>query len=426
MTETNWLPGLVVLGLSAFTGAAVALQARRGAALPAKARTRRDELLEEKDAAYALLRDHAAAPADTPEWRAEKARLEREAARVLRELDAVPVAAAPEAPAPAAPAGARSQLAGALWGGGIVAFAGLLAFALSEDTAPRAEGGSVTGGSAATRAAASTPEIEALRAAVAKDPGDVASRNRLGHLLFEAGDAMGAYKLSEEVVAIAPQDPEARTHQALVLVTMGDLVIGGKVLDRVLATDPTFVEALAWRGEVHMQRGEGAKAAAVWERALAVEPGLAPMLEPLVAKGKAMGDAPVADVAAAGPIGENPHGDAFAAQTASPATSTEDVTGRIEGAADLLAKGGILFVSASGAEGGRPIWAQKITTGTLPLEFRLGPRDQLVAGAPTPAELTLTARVDLDGNATTREEGAPSARVGPIRPGATGLVLELR
>ncbi|MFN7144216.1 MAG: hypothetical protein ACK4YP_10590, partial [Myxococcota bacterium] len=101
---TNWLPGIVVLVAALVVGVLVLLKSRAGAPLPPVARTRREELLAQRDALYALLAEHAAVKGTVPdaEWTAERDRLDLEAARVLRDIDLVGDTAAP-APTARAP-----------------------------------------------------------------------------------------------------------------------------------------------------------------------------------------------------------------------------------------------------------------------------------------------------------------------------------
>lgn len=422
MNETNWLPALVVLGLSAAAG--LALAARRGAPLPAPTRTHREELLRQKEAAYLLLREHDAARADTPEWRAERAQLEIAAARVLRALDAL----AETEPAPQArpAASARSAgLVGALWGAGVVAFAGLLAFLISEYSAPRADGALATGGNRPAARPAADPGLDALRAAVAADPTDIASRNLLGHALLSTGAVMDAYTLSEEVLKLDPADAEARTHQGIVLLNMGDLPLAGKVVDRVLAASPAFTEALVWRGVIYLQAGDGPRAVEVWGRAVTLDPSLAATLAPGIAEAGALPAGPLSPAVPPAPL---PSGAPAPSPHASATTpSPEDITGRITGDASQLGPGAALFLSArrEGATGGPPVWAQRLTPTAFPVEFRIGPADRML-GAETPATLVLTARVDRDGNAATREAGAPEARSDALVPGASNVELRLK
>lgn len=441
MNETNWLPGLLVLGVSAAAGLALAV--RRGAPLPTAARTHRDDLLRQKDAAYALLREHEGTRAATPEWEDERAKLEIAAARVLRALDAVgesapemppgPASPSPASPSPASPSPASTgpgtsnpKLVGALWGAGVAMFVGGIAFLVSENATPRAEGASATGGPMAAAPEVDDAALDPLRAAVAANPTDIGARNRLGHALLAANGTMEAYRLSEEVLKIDPADPEARTHQGIVLLNMGDVGLAAKVMDRVLATSPDFTEALMWRGAVYQQGGDNAHAADVWTRAVALDPSLAGSLDPLIAKAKIAPSTVSAPTAPPTATASTASTTSASTPAAPGAASPEDITGSITGDAATLAPGATLFLSArrEGVTSGPPVWAQKLAPTSFPLAFRIGPKDRML-DAETPAGLVLTARLDRDGNAATREDGAPQALSATLSPGTSGVVLRL-
>lgn len=228
MTETDWLPGLVVVVVSGLVG--IAMSIRRGASLPRPQATRREELLQQREAAYALLREHSAARVETQEWENERRKLEQSAVGVLRALDAVGDASPVEAPVAPAPARRGAQAVGALWGAGVAALFVGGAVLSSNPGAPR------TG-------------VDAV--SVAPGPaGDVAASNREAHQLLADGRTMDAYRLGEAVLKADPGNAEAQTHMAVVLVKMGDLGMATKVLDRVLTANPGFEEAETWRAFV--------------------------------------------------------------------------------------------------------------------------------------------------------------------------------
>lgn len=396
MTDTNWLPGLVVLGVAVAAGVALALKSRAGARLPQAETNQLAELKLQKDVAYTLLREHATAREAWEEgpWLRERDRLERVAAAVLRRIDAVgPIAAAPAEPARAGFAAKHPQLVGALYGAGGVGFVVALAFGLDQYSAPAPV--EPMGGS----------DIAALQARVDAAPDDLVAKNKLGHALLNAGKVMEAYKLTEEVVKVDPENTEARTHQAIVLMNMGDLNMAAKLLDRVLTKAPADPETLGWRGAVHLQLGEREEAAKAWEAAIAADPKLEPMLRPLISDAR---------------------GGATSAPTPEPAADARDVTGEIAGDSSLLRPGDTLFLVArpEGVERGPPTWVKKLTIRELPVAFRIGPADSMIGGEP-PASVVLTARVDRDGNPTTRGPGDLEGKSAVVAPGATGVAIAL-
>ena len=95
--------------------------------------------------------------------------------------------------------------------------------------------------------------------------------------------------------------------------------------------------------------------------------------------------------------------------------------GREEGARD-----GVLFVIARSPEGGPPLAVKRIQGPSFPLEFELGPGDRMVEARPFVGPLLLSARLDADGNATSRHPGdRQGAAPGSVNPGDSGIELLL-
>ncbi len=107
------------------------------------------------------------------------------------------------------------------------------------------------------------------------------------------------------------------------------------------------------------------------------------------------------------------------------AASGPPVRGTIE-IADALAarapRGGVLFLIARGAAGGPPLAVKRIVNPEFPLDFELGPEDRMIQQMPFAGPLQLSARIDADGNATTRSPGdLQGAGSEPAQPGASGV-----
>ena len=67
---------------------------------------------------------------------------------------------------------------------------------------------------------------------------------------------------------------------------------------------------------------------------------------------------------------------------------------------------------------------KRIPSPRFPLDFELGPDDRMIQAMPFAGPLTLSARVDSDGNAMSRTPGDLSGQAaGPIEPGASGIEL---
>ena len=107
------------------------------------------------------------------------------------------------------------------------------------------------------------------------------------------------------------------------------------------------------------------------------------------------------------------------------------IRGTVELAAELASEapaGSVLFIMArSGtAVGGPPLAVARIPDPRFPLEFEIGPGQMMSADAKFEGEFTLTARLDLDGNAMSRLPGDLEGTVsGPVPAGSQAVVLVL-
>lgn len=85
-------------------------------------------------------------------------------------------------------------------------------------------------------------------------------------------------------------------------------------------------------------------------------------------------------------------------------------------------RGAVLFLIARGLQGGPPLAVKRIADPHFPLDFDIGPDDRMIADRPFAGPLSLSARVDSDGNATSRTPGdLQGDAAGPFEPGATGI-----
>jgi hypothetical protein len=90
--------------------------------------------------------------------------------------------------------------------------------------------------------------------------------------------------------------------------------------------------------------------------------------------------------------------------------------------------GAVLFVLArtAGATGGPPLAVVRIPEPEFPFDFEIGPDDVMIPTMRFEGAIALSARLDGDGNATTREAGDRATRA-PVAasPGDAGVVLSL-
>lgn len=84
-----------------------------------------------------------------------------------------------------------------------------------------------------------------------------------------------------------------------------------------------------------------------------------------------------------------------------------------------------LIVRVAGREGGPPLAVQQIRSPELPYAFSISERDAMIAGTPLIGEMTISARVDQDGDAFTTTPGDLLGQTSPVVAGDTGIVVRL-
>jgi hypothetical protein len=102
-------------------------------------------------------------------------------------------------------------------------------------------------------------------------------------------------------------------------------------------------------------------------------------------------------------------------------------TVHLEGGGD--AGGAVLFLIArpAGARGGPPLAVVRVPSPAFPFDFEIGPDDVMIPSMRFEGSITLTARLDGDGNASTQSEGDRStASPVSVVPGDVGVELLLR
>jgi tetratricopeptide (TPR) repeat protein len=291
VTHTDWVPGLLVLGLGLLTAFGVLLLGRRRSQAKRRPESR-DEVdrgeAEEADLRSArLLEQLRELEADRHQlsevaYQAESARLQREAADALRARDEASSAVRKPRtarPLPESPGYFRRhpQLVGALWGGGAVVFFGALFLLLKQDAQPRTQGEGLTGTVGRGEATAPTPPAEdpgfsAALARVRDDPSDLETSAHVVHELIRRQDYEEARLLTERSLGIDPFQSEARIHRAFLLAVGGDPQAASLQLQHLGALYPQASEALLFLGLLRMRTGDNRAAADAFERFLAEAP----------------------------------------------------------------------------------------------------------------------------------------------------------
>lgn len=404
-----WGPPTVVAGLGLAAGLVLALRARRGGVGGAtRGGLTREDLLTRKQALLEQLRGLEAErgklpPADfQARWRVvldRAAVAERELERFDRaQLDDEQL----EGEASRSPEGRSFGRAG--WAAAVVVFFVVLGLTLTQATRPR-EGGGMTGATVDQRQKA----LEELQARLDKDPTDVDAATALAHAAIRSGDLEAGMRYVEAGRQVAPDDPRVQASLAALMLAIGYQDRAAAVLDQALATNPTLGTAWLWKGVLELGRGDRSAAVAAFEKVMAYSKDA----EDRRIAASMMAEARAA-AAGGGSAPSQPAG-----PTAATTAGTVRVSGRVELAPGVAAPpaGAMVFiyVRSSAEAKGPPVAARKVPASALPLDFQLGDADIMMQGVPWPDQVWLSARVDLDGNAMTREDGAPQATpIGPM------------
>jgi cytochrome c-type biogenesis protein CcmH len=465
-SSVDWVSALAVLGTGLIVGLAIVWRtfsvARRGKAGAGVAVLEARDLAGKSDSVIRQLRElEDTATKRSPEQLArERYELELEAARALLALEekggspvkstapgtSAPEAADPRTPPAPGPARDRASMRGFFWGVGSAAGVLLLGFFVYLSARPREAGGSVTGN---LPAASNAPAGEAqdgeearLQAAVAQNPENVEGHVALARLYVEKQNWMGVWNETARVLERAPGNPPALAYQSLVRLAMGQTDVAVDLLTKAIATDPDLLDGYAYLALAYTRMGRARDADATIAKAAKRFPERAADLRQYLTTLKER-EAPVAQASASSTGGTaNPHaavktpGDGAAPKTSGGGAALQpraSTTRRVAGTVDVdpsirgkLPAGGILFVFArpAGGNDGPPVAVKRLPA-RFPATFELSEADSMM-GQPLPDPLLIEARLDEDGDPTTRPPTDPKARLDGVKVGRTDLRLVLR
>ena len=285
MTESHWIPGIVVLSLGLIAGALYLFLGRKSAA--AAGADRLSDAQRRVDSLLSQLREHQAEKhqMNAAAWQEEQDRLEHAAADAMRardEVEKAPEKAGPKGkkaePAPSGFFGRHPQMVGAAWGAGVVVFFGALGLWLSQEQKPRGQGEVATGTVGRGGPAAQAPEdddrdFQAALTRTRTDPGgDLALTGEVIRELIARSDFQQAQELNERALAADPFRTDLRVHRAFLKVVRGEREAGMAELGRLADLYPDGNSALIFRGMVHMQEKQPKEALRDFEGYLAVTP----------------------------------------------------------------------------------------------------------------------------------------------------------
>ncbi len=445
-TTVEWIPALIVLATGLVLGAALVWRllaasrrtAQAGARVPA---VELRDLAGKSDALLRQLRelDDTASKRNPEQLARERYALELEAAKALLALEErgmstrLPSESATPAPTTPARAGDRAALRGFVWGIGSAAAVVLLGLLVYQAAKPREPGGSVTGNTPMTSrpagAEATDGDEAQLKAAIARNPEDLDAHLELARFYVERQQWMGVWNETGPVLQREPGNPRALAYQSLVRMAMGQVDVAANLLTKALASDPDLVDAYGYLATAYVRMGRMPEAKALIAKASRRFPERAADLRRNLTEFK--GEPPVAQAGAVSGA-PDPHATLGTPGEAAPRRSGTTAHG-VSGTVDLdpslknkLQPGGVLFVfaRAAGASGGPPVAVKRLPA-RFPAAFELNEADSMM-GQPLPDRLLIEARLDEDGDPTTRSPTDPKARLDRVSVGRTDLQLVLK
>lgn len=231
--------------------------------------------------------------------------------------------------------------------------------------------------------------------------------------------AIDAFK---KALAADPNNPEAHAYMGFILVQAGHGDGALMAFDKALAVAPNFPMALWGKGMVlYQEKKDYAGAREVLEKVLNLMP-----------PGEERNE--IAKVLVEIPAGSGqPTRPAAAPTTAKTApSSSAQVSGtitvdpKLKTSVDPNAALFIIARSASSA-GGPPLAVKKIDKPSFPLSYSLSQENVMMQGTPFTGKITLTVRLDKDGNAVTRTPGDLTGeyKKNPVEVGAKNLDIVL-
>jgi tetratricopeptide (TPR) repeat protein len=294
--------------------------------------------------------------------------LEREAADVLRKLDALGgvEAASQAADGGLKPAATHAALKGFAWGAASVAILVAIGWFVTQSSKPK-------------------DPFSQLQQSVVKNPDNLALRDDLAKAYLDRDNLNGVAEQTQYVLQRNPNDARALTYQALVHIAARQPEVAAAMLQRATVSDPNLLDAwvgLAW---LHAERGDLPRAQSAIEEAKRRHPEESQRLDELMARLR-------------------------------PATPLHITLN--------LAKGvtpppqGVIFITAraAGVTAGPPAAVKRLPLGSFPLDLDLTAADSMM-GQPLPAKMRIEARIDSDGDPLTRDPKDPAAFVDGVAVG---------
>ena len=346
----------------------------------------------------------------------ERARIEREAADVLRALDVTPsVSEGPgregRAPAAQIPRSARndrssSAVGGFLWGAGTVVALFFIGWFVTKNATPKDQPPQQQQAAPMQQ----PQEIQQLETQVKNNPDDNDLRISLAKAYLDRENLMGVFEQTSAVLAKNPNEPRAQTYQAIVRMSMGQPVEAKKLLDSATTTDPKLVDAwvaLAW---LRAQQGDSEGMTQAIESAIKQHPEEEQRLRMILSQMQQRSSAASSSGGQAPPPVQSNGPAVHVTIDLSPGARTT----------------GVLYLMArdAGQTAGPPAAVKRIEATNFPINVDLTAGDSMM-GTPLPSKMRVEARLDGDGNVMTKDPSDPKAAQDNVALGAT-VTLKLQ
>ncbi|HEY2988912.1 MAG TPA: cytochrome c-type biogenesis protein CcmH [Candidatus Binatia bacterium] len=251
-----------------------------------------------------------------------------------------------------------------------------------------------------------------------------------GRMAFERGDWAKAIDAFKKVLQADPNQPEAHAYMGMILAQAGHTEGALMAFDKALAVEPNFPMALWGKGMLLYQtNGDLGEARRLLQKVSSMMPPgpekqeVEKTIAQLARDGNAKSPPP-------------PQSSPASAQPAPPAAQPAVAGAQVEGTVDIDAKlkgkidgQAVLFVIARSTAGaaGPPLAVKKIAHPKFPVNFSLDSQDVMMPGAVLSGKVFIFARLDKDGNPTTREPGnvAGEYKKNPVEVGAKKIDIIL-
>lgn len=229
-------------------------------------------------------------------------------------------------------------------------------------------------------------------------PGNAATRSALeeGKRAFSKQDfpkAIGAFR---KVLETDPNQPEAHSYMGMILVQAGHGDGALTAFDRALSQAPNFPMALWGKGMILYREKKD------YDGARVVLQQLLQLIPP--GEDRTEIEKIVASFPPPGTGGKEVSSVPFTAGSKQSISGKISLDPKVKGELDSKAT---LFIIArsAGAQGGPPLAVKKIDGPVFPLSYSIGAENAMMQGTAFTGKISLTVRLDKDGNPTTRTPG---------------------